>query len=39
MLARYQEHVRDLQIMAGVYTEAEAKATSQAEALPASTLE
>ena len=39
MLARYQEHVRDLQIMAGVYSEAEAQAAGAAEALPASTLD
>ena len=39
MLARYQEHVRDLQIMAGVYTEAETRASAEAEALPASTLD
>ncbi|MBR0208931.1 MAG: WXG100 family type VII secretion target [Oscillospiraceae bacterium] len=39
MLARYREHVVDLQIMAGVYTEAEAQATAAAEALPPSTLE
>lgn len=39
MLARYREHVQDLQIMAGVYQEAETTAMSKAEMLPVSTLE
>ena len=39
MLARYREHVVDLQVMAGVYTEAEAQATAKADSLPPSTLE
>ena len=38
MFARYQEQVNDLQIMAGVYEEAETKATGAADSLPASTL-
>ena len=34
IVSRYQEHVRDLQTMAGVYQEAEAAAQSAAEELP-----
>lgn len=33
-IARYQEHVRDLNTMAGVYSEAEAQATAKADELP-----
>jgi len=39
ILSRYREHVVDLQVMAGVYTEAEAQAAAAGEALPPSTLE
>ena len=38
IIARYNEHVRDLEAMAGVYREAEATAASMADELPASTL-
>ena len=38
MFRRYEEHVRDLQIMGGVYSEAEMAAETQAESLPQSTL-
>lgn len=39
MYRRYQEHVRDLETIAGVYERTEAKAKSAAEALPASVLD
>lgn len=39
VLRRYTEQVRDLEIMAGVYEEAEAQALSAADSLPASTLD
>lgn len=35
IIARYQEHVRDLEAMAGVYREAEIAATNMADELPA----
>ena len=38
IIARYSEHVADLNTMAGVYTEAEASAQSRAEELPNSIL-
>ena len=38
MFRRYEEHVTDLEIMGGVYSEAEMRAEAQAEALPQSTL-
>ena len=38
IIARYNEHVKDLNAMAGVYSEAEMKATSLADELPTSTL-
>lgn len=38
ILARYEEHVVDLEKMAGVYQEAEVKATNLADELVASTL-
>lgn len=34
IIARYNEHVRDLNTMAGVYSEAEAQATAKADELP-----
>lgn len=34
IIARYTEHVRDLNTMAGVYSEAESQAQSKAEELP-----
>lgn len=34
IIARYTEHVTDLNVMAGVYSEAEARAQAQAEELP-----
>ena len=37
IVARYTEHVRDLNAMAGVYSQAEQTATRQAEELPAIT--
>lgn len=39
VLNRYTEQVRDLEVMAGVYEEAEAQALSEADALPASMLD
>lgn len=38
IVARYNEHVRDLQAMAGIYREAETAATNMADELPAITL-
>lgn len=38
IIRRYQEHIRDLNEMAGVYSEAERKAADAAESLPASSL-
>lgn len=38
IIARYQEHVRDLEEMAGVYREAETAATNLADELPAITI-
>lgn len=38
IIARYEEHVRDLEAMAGVYREAETTAANLANELPASTL-
>ena len=38
ILARYNEHVRDLEQMAGIYREAETKATNLADELPLSNL-
>lgn len=38
IIRRYLEHVRDLNEMAGVFAEAEARATALAEELPASIL-
>lgn len=38
IIARYNEHVRDLNEMAGVYTEAEQQATALVEELPMSML-
>lgn len=38
IVARYTEHVRDLNTMAGVYSEAEASAEAAAEELPQSIL-
>lgn len=39
IIARYNEHVRDLEEMAGVYREAEATAASLADELPALTID
>lgn len=39
VLRRYTEQVKDLEIMAGVYEEAEAQALSAADSLPASMLD
>lgn len=38
IVARYQEHVRDLEEMAGVYSAAEKQAADLADELPASTI-
>lgn len=38
ILARYTEHVKDLETMVGIYTQADAKAKKIGEALPISTL-
>lgn len=38
IISRYQEHVRDLETMAGVYREAETTSTNLADELAASTL-
>lgn len=38
IISRYTEHVRDLNTMAGVYSEAETQAAAKAEELPASIL-
>ena len=38
IIARYNEHVRDLEAMAGIYHEAETAAVNLADELPASTL-
>ena len=38
IIARYTEHVNDLNTMAGVYSEAETRAATLAEELPTSTL-
>lgn len=38
IIARYREHVRDLEQMAGVYQEAEAAAANMADELPAITI-
>ena len=38
IIARYKEHVTDLEAMAGIYREAEASAANLANELPASTL-
>ena len=38
IIARYNEHVKDLEVMAGVYREAEAAAANLADELPASML-
>lgn len=38
IIARYTEHINDLNAMAGVYSEAEMRAASLAEELPTSTL-
>lgn len=39
MFARYNEHIRDLETMAGVYEAAEQAAANAADMLPASTLD
>ena len=39
ILSRYQEHVTDLQVMAGVYEEGERAAQTASDALPASNLD
>ncbi|MCD8361608.1 MAG: hypothetical protein LUC98_01395 [Lachnospiraceae bacterium] len=39
ILNSYAEHVKDLEVMAGVYDAAEETATEQAESMPASTLQ
>ena len=38
IIARYNEHVRDLEAMAGIYHEAEVSATNLADELPAITI-
>lgn len=38
IVARYQEHIRDLEQMAGVYREAETAAANMADELPALTI-
>ena len=39
ILARYQEHVTDLQVMAGVYEQGEQAAQNAADSLPISNLD